>query len=262
MQSIQSAKTASSRTLSWQALALTALVAGPVPAVAMPCTNMTLVLAIDGSGSITDAEFTLQLAATARAILDPEVVQAMAEIGGVAVAAVIWADTAFGVQTLDWVRISDQVSANDFASRLASQPRLVSGNTDIGQGISMALDLVADPNNCASYNVIDVSGDGRESQFSARRGASLRVARQRAEDMGVIINGLAISTLDTTLAAYYRDHVIAGPSAFVIETTSFAGFGEAMQRKLLNEVNGYSLMLTAEANLEGSVAGPIVRAGG
>jgi hypothetical protein len=224
-----------------------ALISGPLTAIAMPCTNMTLVLAIDATGSIRDDEYALQLAASAGAILDPQVIQAMAEIGGVAVGAVIWADSAVAVQTLDFVRISDHESAHRFATMLASQPRLVSGNTDRGYGISAALYLVADPNNCASYNVIDVSGDGRETMYSSRRTPSLLVARHRAEDMGVIINSLAISTLDMHLATYYRDNVISGPASFVIETTSFDGSGDAMQQKLLKEVGGYSALLSAEA---------------
>jgi hypothetical protein len=239
-------RSTTARTLFRQGLGALALSLGPLSATAMPCTNMTLVLAIDGSGSISDAEFALQIAATARAITNPEVIRAMAEIGGVAVNAVIWADTAFGVRPLDWVRISDSASAAQFAAMLARQPRNVTGNTDMGNGINGALDLIDDPNNCASYNVIDVSGDGRETLYSSRRGASLLVARHRAEDLGVIINGLAISTLDSHLAAYYRDHVISGPAAFVIETTSFEGFGEAMQRKLLKEIGGYSATLSAE----------------
>jgi hypothetical protein len=97
MQTAHSRRPASSRILSWQGLGVLGLALAPLSVSAMPCTNMTLVLAIDASGSITDEEFALQLAATARAITDPQVIQAMADIGGVAVTAVLWADTAFQV---------------------------------------------------------------------------------------------------------------------------------------------------------------------
>lgn len=227
------------------AACLIAIVPGTLAA--MPCTNMSLVLAIDGSGSISDEEFTLQLAATAFAIAEPEVVRAMADLGGVAVSAVIWGDSAFGTHSLDWARIADSTSAETFAARLASQERQVSGNTDMGHGINAALDLIGNPANCASYNVIDVSGDGRETMYSNRRTASLAVARQRAEDEGVVINGLAITSSDVGLADYYRDHVIAGTGAFVIEATTLDTFAEAMKRKLLREISGYSYTLSASA---------------
>ncbi len=216
--------------------------------VAMPCTNMALVLAIDGSGSVSDQEFALQLSATAYAISEPEVVAAMAGLGGVAVSAVIWGDSAFGTHTLDWVRIADRASAEVFAARLASQNRQVSGNTDLGNGISAALDQIGNPANCASYNVIDVSGDGRETLYSNRRSPSLAVARQRAQDEGVVINGLAISSADQGLADYYRDHVIAGSGAFVIEAATIGSFADAMKRKLLREIDGYPYNLTASAD--------------
>ncbi len=255
MHKAHSRRPASSRILSWHGLAGLALALAPLSVSAMPCTNMTLVLAIDGSGSISDQEFFLQLAATARAITNPQVIAAMADIGGVAVTAVIWADTAFATIHLDWALIGDPASAAGFAATLASMPRVVTGNTDMGNGINEALDRIDDPNNCASYNVIDVSGDGRETMYPHRRSVSLLAARTRAEDLGVIINGLAISSLDTQLADYYRTHVISGPQSFEIETTTFAGFEEAMQRKLLQEVGGYTTTLSAEMILPAPVFG-------
>jgi hypothetical protein len=202
---------------------------------------MTLVLAIDATGSIRDDEYALQLAASAGAILDPQVIQAMAEIGGVAVGAVIWADSAVAVQTLDFVRISDHESAHRFATMLASQPRLVSGNTDRGYGISAALDLVADPNNCASYNVIDVSGDGPNIG-----GRPLADARGEALDKGFTINALAIrrpggrpgGPNGQPLEDYYRDAVIGGPGAFVEVADETRPFALAARRKLLIEIAG------------------------
>ena len=38
------------------------------------------------------------------------------------------------------------------------------------------------------------------------------------------------------LAHYYRENVIGGPGAFVVQIDDFSTFGEAMVRKLVNEV--------------------------
>ena len=35
---------------------------------------------------------------------------------------------------------------------------------------------------------------------------------------------------------YYRDNVIGGPGAFVVQIDDFRSFGEAMMRKLVNEI--------------------------
>ena len=39
------------------------------------------------------------------------------------------------------------------------------------------------------------------------------------------------------LAKYYRDNVIGGPGAFVLPIDDFGGFGDAMVRKLLQEIS-------------------------
>ena len=38
------------------------------------------------------------------------------------------------------------------------------------------------------------------------------------------------------LAQYYRNNVIGGPGAFVVPIDDFNSFGEAMVRKLVNEI--------------------------
>jgi len=231
-----------------QSAVVLALTLSPMPSRAMPCASMALVLAIDASGSISDAEYALQIQSTARALRDPQVVAAMESVGGVAVAAVIWADTAFGVRPLPWVHVTDMVSADSFALILASQPRIITGNTDMGNGISAALDLLDDPRNCATYRVIDVSGDGRESIMTRSTAVSLRQAKARADATGVIINGLAVSINDPRLADYYLNHVIQGPGSFMIEVVSYEAFEQAMIQKLLREVGGYGAAMVAHSD--------------
>ena len=40
------------------------------------------------------------------------------------------------------------------------------------------------------------------------------------------------------LAQYYRDNVIGGAAAFVVPIDDFASFGDAIVRKLVNEIAG------------------------
>jgi hypothetical protein len=94
--------------------------------------------------------------------------------------------------------------------------------------------------------VIDVSGDGTNNQ-----GRPVTAARDAAVGAGAVINGLAIFNrkaaalggylaLHTNppggLAQYYRDNVIGGAGAFVVQIDDFRTFGEAMMRKLVNEI--------------------------
>jgi hypothetical protein len=209
----------------------------PAAAQTIPCTDMALVLAIDGSASVSDDEFRFQLEATARALSDPAVVGQMQSIGGVAVAAVLWGDALGTPQVVDWEGVADARGAERFARRLVSRDRIAGGTTDIGVGLMAALDLLDDPRACATRRVINISGDGREvPQFRQRNRLTLVHAVARADRMGVVINGLAITDTDAGLEEYYRRRVITGPGSFVETAFGPADFLEAMKRKLLREV--------------------------
>jgi len=158
------------------------------------------------------------------------------------------------------VHVTDIVSAESFALILDSLPRIITGNTDMGNGISAALDLLDDPRNCATYRVIDLSGDGRESIMTRSSAISLRQAKARADETGVIINGLAVSTNDPYLADYYLNHVIQGSGSFMIEVRSYGAFEQAMIQKLLREVGGYGAAMVAHVDTGIRDAGIIVMA--
>jgi hypothetical protein len=223
------------------------LLFGIGPAHAMSCPGVALVLAIDASSSVDDLEYDLQMRATAMALVDPEVVIGMQSVGGVALAAVIWGDSATGTQIVDWHLVASMRQAQVFAGTLAAQPRLVGGNTDLGHGIDRALDLFELWDGCATRQVIDVSGDGRETLYARSRIMSLPEARQRAQDMGVQINGLAIATEDLDLADYYLTRMIVGEGAFVMNVTGLHAFQDAMEQKLLREI-GNPFMLAAASD--------------
>ena len=94
--------------------------------------------------------------------------------------------------------------------------------------------------------VIDVSGDGTSNQ-----GRSVTAARDAAVEAGATINGLTIFNRRAAalggylalhanppggLAQYYRENVIGGSGAFVVPIDDFGSFGDAMMRKLVNEI--------------------------
>lgn len=108
-----------------------------------------------------------------------------------------------------------------------------------------ALASLAESGVNARRRVIDVCGDS-----TSNAGRPTEDARDDAVKAGVVINGLAIVNdhpMPWTLAhvqppgglvKWYRDHVIGGPGAFVLEVHDFNSFGEAMTRKLVTEIAG------------------------
>jgi hypothetical protein len=206
-------------------------------AVRAECADLALVLAIDASGSIDPPEFVLQQAGYANAFRSRRVQGALAEAGVVDVAVVLWGDTEMVPQVLDWQRLDRAMDADVLAGRIAGLARQVTGDTGIGSGLSVALDLLDGPGQCAARLMVNISGDGVETVGARpRRMVPLALARTRAEAMGVTVNALAITTDVTDLAGWYRDRVITGPGAFVMQVAGFDSFGEAIIEKLAREI--------------------------
>jgi Protein of unknown function (DUF1194) len=209
----------------------------PSSGAASSCPDLALVLALDGSGSINDRDFLLQQAGYAAAFADAKVQGALASAGVVDVAVVLWGDEEMAPQVLPWKRIAGSDDTIELARRIGGLSRKVTGDTGIGRGLWTALDLLDTDQDCAARRIINVSGDGKESFGPrSRHRVPLVQARARAEDMGVTINGLAITVEEAALETWYRDRVIIGPDAFVVSVDSFGDFGEAITRKLAREI--------------------------
>lgn len=222
-------------------LALSLIAAGlfgslPVAATAH-CVDLSLVLAVDSSSSIDEDEFRMQVLGYAAAFSDPAVLGALKQAGTVDVATVFWADSAQMPLVVPWQRIRSGQDAAAVAQSLLQVQRGPFGDTDIGDGLNTALDLLEAPDRCAVRAVVNVSGDGRASvasRASARH--SVSAVKKRAEEMGVTINALAILNAEPSLAEYYREEVITGAGSFVMEATDFHAFGQAIIRKLEREI--------------------------
>jgi hypothetical protein len=207
--------------------------------------DVALVLVTDVSRSIDDSEFALEKNGYASAFTSQKVQEAIqgGPAGKIAVAYVEFANS-FEVRTvLDWTVIHDQTSAQAFVDRLSAAPRSFWGRTAISAGIDQAMQLLAETGVTATRRVIDVCGDGTNNA-----GREVADARDDAVKAGVTINGLAIINdhpVSWTFAHvqppgglpnYYRENVTGGPGSFVLEVHDFASFGEAMTRKLVNEI--------------------------
>lgn len=202
-------------------LALHLLTVTNGPSEAQDCTDVDLVLAIDGSGSID-------------------------------VAVVLWGDTEIAVQILPWARLQDTASAEDFALDIERMNRRVQGNTGLGRALWQSLDLLAQPGQCGLRKIVNVFGDGHETVSPHPRGhVPLTEARKRAEAMHVIVNALAIETKAADLAEWYHEQLIVGAGAFVMWVEGFDSFAEAIAKKLIREVAPANLALTPDRGASG-----------
>jgi hypothetical protein len=236
-------------------LAAAAAMAAPRPVAALPV-DLELVLAVDCSRSIDVAEFALQIQGYASALRRPGIVRAI-QSGihrRIAVTYVQWAGTFLQSSVIEWTQIADEESATEFAERMASTPRTLSGGgTSLSGVIDYARGLFAENGFEGRRLVIDISGDGINN--SGRQAAH---ARDEAVAMGLTINGLPILTEVPWLDDYFRDNVIGGVGAFVIPAPDFEAFASAIYNKLIREIAGdaWPAVLAEDSAEDGAEVGP------
>jgi len=221
------------------ALALAILSAGALaPARAEVGVDLELVLAIDASGSVDLQEFELQAGGIARALRDPEVIEAIegAAPNGVAVCLIQWSGRRQHVVSIDWTLVTDARSAQALAAQIDAMGRLLIGETAIADALRFAhAQLAASPFRGAR-RIIDLSGDGMTNA-----GGDPDPARDAAVGAGITINGLAILNESPALDRYYAQRVIGGPDAFVVVAKDYRDFADAIRHKLLREIRGAPL---------------------
>jgi len=199
--------------------------------------DLELVLAVDASGSVSDREYQLQLAGIARGFRDPAVRKAIRSgpEKAIAVNLLVWAEPQVPKDTTGWFVITGDADAESFARIVEAFPRRQTGATAIGEGIAAALRSIDANSIKGEREVVDVSGDGRES-VAREFTVLVDQARAMALARGVIVNGLAIQNEVGDLADYYRRNIQAGPESFVMAAKDYEDFAEAMRRKLLREI--------------------------
>ena len=200
----------------------------------MEPTDLALVLALDGSASVTFEEFGLIAGGLAAALRDPEVMAGLVagQAGASIVAVLLWSGAEAQEVLIDWTRVADEATARRLADDVENAPRLVrAGSTAIGEALAVCLRLLAGAPAHASRLVVDVAGDGRSND-----GTPPGPVRDRMVEAGVTINGLCILHEEPDLLQSYEAEVIGGPGAFAIACADYDGFALAMRQKLVREI--------------------------
>ena len=197
--------------------------------------DVTLIIAVDVSGSIDSREFALQREGYAKAITDKRFLNAIkgGEHDAIAVGYFEWTGPGMDAPVYDCAVVRNEADAAKLAGQLRGVPRLLyGGGTGVGEAIYFGMAM---HDRCAmptDRRVIDVSGDGRTN-----RGRRAGPARDEAVKKGITINGLAIINEERDLEEYYRAEVMGGQGAFVAVVNDFESFEEAVIAKLVREIS-------------------------
>src|ERR1700693_5300231 len=215
------------------------------PTRAAEVVDLLLVLAADVSRSVDAQKFQLQREGYAAAVANPRVLDAIrsGRQGRIAVLFVEWSGLGNQKVVIDWMPIDGPKAAQAFGDRLLESPRSFADRTSISGGIDFAVAQFAHALFACDRRTIDVSGDGTNNA-----GRDVALARDEALALDLPINGLVIlsegpfawHTAHTNppagLANYYRENVVGGPGAFVLEAKDFNSFGQAIIKKLIAEI--------------------------
>jgi hypothetical protein len=201
----------------------------------MNAVDLALVLAVDGSASVTYEEFGLIAGGMAAALREPAIIAGL--IGGPAKASLcsllLWSGAGAQEVITDWTLIASSADASAFADQVDNMPRIVrAGQTAIGEALLASLTLLGRVPDTPGRRVVNVIGDGRSND-----GIPPGPIRDRMAAAGITINGLCILHEEPDLLQSYTEEVIGGPNAFAITCKDYPAFTAAMRQKLAREIN-------------------------
>lgn len=225
--------------------------------------DVELQLLVDVSGSISTSEFNLQRTGYANAFLDPAIQSLILNTDGgnrkgkIAVQMVYWADHDVQSIAVDWTLLDSASAINSFSTAISGSTRPSGSQTSIQGALDFGSPLFTSNGYLGDKKIIDISGDGKNNDNAVEVPGHWEkicgnwvwistdyreVSEARADALNIVdqINGLVIESSGSTVFNYYHDHVIGGVDSFVIKTTSFEAFGEAIKTKLYYEISGGS----------------------
>jgi hypothetical protein len=217
--------------------------AGAAALAAAEPVDLELVLAADASGSIDEGEIRLQREGYAAALASGEILQAIGVgyLGRIAVTYVEWGDQGSQDVVVPWRVVDGAASAAAFGDELRAAPRRAYGRNAIGSVIDFAQRQIEGNALEGERKVIDVSADSANSW----NGVPLALARERALEAGITINGLAVlcrhcsgRPVGYDLEAEFARRITGGPASFVVTVDGDTSFADAVRKKLLLEIAG------------------------
>jgi len=203
-------------------------------AAAQEC-RLALVLALDVSSSVDATEDRLQREGLARSLLAPEVRRAFLAGDPVAITAFEWSGEHSQVAILPgWEMVRDEGDLDRIARTVQASRRSRSNlPTAVGAALGHAANALRDAPACRA-KTIDVAGDGVHND-----GFSPKLAYEHFPLADVTVNALIVGGAggeNAQLVAWFQSEVLHGPGAFSVYTQGYDDYADAMEAKLLKEL--------------------------
>lgn len=193
--------------------------------------DLAMVLAVDGSASVTYDEFGLIAGGMAAALRDPAVVASLTK-SPCMLSLLLWSGPGAQEVITGWTRVASPAELEAFANGVDNMPRVVrAGETAIGEALLASITLLAHLPAVTKRSIVNVIGDGRSNA-----GIAPGPIRDKMAAADITINGLCILHEEPDLLDFYNAEVIGGPGAFAVVCRDYPGFQDAMRRKLIQEL--------------------------
>jgi hypothetical protein len=215
--------------------------------VAQVATDVNIATGLDISASVGRDEEWLERVGTARGLASQPFAEAAlsGRHGRVGVAVFAWSSQGCPL-VVDWSVIATLEDAAGVARTLEATPLIDFEHdiglrhqdqsigddrlTDLSRAIECGRHLLAHAPFLATRSVLNILGDGVDNLNEEPD-----VARDRAVASGITVNGVVING-SPEVVGYYRNHVIGGHGAFVLDVADPVTMVDVMTRKFLLDV--------------------------
>ena len=208
----------------------------PVEAQEQPV-DVELAFVVDASGSIDEAETSLQRRGYRDALTNRRVLEAITGglHGAIAVAYIEFAADGCERMAVPWTRVAGKKDAAAFGDKILAQPFMdCQGGNAVGDALYYAAASIESNRFKGTRRVIDISGDGPNTI-----GRPVRLVRDAIVARRIVINALAIERpLMPELPEYFREAVTGGPASFVLKAENRTAFAAAILKKMILEIVG------------------------
>ncbi len=220
-----------------------------LPQAADAACRQALALGLDVSGSVDANEYRLQLDGLATA-LNSDAVQRILFAqpdAPIRITVFEWSGPEDHHIILPWTSLDNAASlANITGTLQGHQRRSAAPTTAIGSAMLAGFTMLNQQSACWK-RTLDLSGDGPTN--TGPRPQDIPASRTPP---GVVVNGLVIGSGDQRgddariadikeLSSYYTTYVVRGPGAFVESALGFEDYANAMERKLLRELESLAI---------------------
>lgn len=188
---------------------------------------VALILLMDVSASIDDANWQKQRDGTADALAHPTV-QGIVEAleGGITIQAMVFGGRAH--VALPWRVARTSLDLDAFATDMKALQRRTEMATNTGHAIETALDQMAQTPCTPAKKVIDLSTDGIDDK------TTMEAARDKAQARGITVNAIGVGAYHN-LETFLRDSTIT-EDGFAIISEAWDDFARAILRKIRTEI--------------------------